>query len=91
MQRQIVAAVDEADPRTLLIDATAVAALPVTVLEQVYALEEELSSRNVEVWFAAMPPQTLATASKAPRWREFEEAGRIHPTSLAAVRAYLER
>ena len=31
---------------------------------------------------------SLATARLTPRWQELETAGRLHPTALAALRAY---
>ena len=41
-------------------------------------------------WIAALTPRSVATAERLPRWHELNDAGRIHPTALAAVRAYRE-
>jgi hypothetical protein len=54
-------------------------------------LDRELSSRGVTYWLAALNPRMLATAQLLPRWRELDEAGRVFPTALAAVRAYRAR
>ena len=71
-----------------MLDATAVGMLPVTVIDQVADLERELAARDVVFWIAALPPRTLATARRAPRWDELVRDGRLYPTSLAAIRHY---
>jgi sulfate permease, SulP family len=93
VNRKIVAAVDArpTPPDVLLLDASAVNILTVTVIDALPQLERELISRGVTFWLAGLPPGALATARQLPRWREFDEAGRIHPTALAAVRAYRRR
>ena len=42
-------------------------------------------------WVAALTPKALATARLLPQWKELDDAGRIHPTALAAVRAFRQR
>ena len=39
-----------------MLDATAVAQLPVTVIDEVGELEHELSDRGVALWIAALHP-----------------------------------
>ena len=89
--RLLVEAVDARKPTLLVVDATVQALLPVTVIDQLQDIERELAARDVELWIAALPPRSLATARKTPRWRELEAAGRVHPTALAAVRAFRSR
>ena len=60
--RKILAAVDSAHPATLLLDASSVPGLTVTVLEQFGDLQRELEARGVTLWVAALPPRSLATA-----------------------------
>jgi high affinity sulfate transporter 1 len=86
--RRILAAVDDARPATLILDTSAVAAAPVTVIDELAELERELDSRGVTLWIAGLPPRAQATAQLLPRWSELVAAGRVHPSSLAAVRAW---
>jgi MFS superfamily sulfate permease-like transporter len=90
VNRKILAAVDAAKPTTLLLDASSVPALTVTVLEQFGDLQRELDARDVTMWFAALPPRSLATAQQLPGWQAAAAEGRVFPTALAAVRAYVE-
>ncbi|HEU4839824.1 MAG TPA: hypothetical protein VFT09_00230, partial [Ilumatobacteraceae bacterium] len=86
--RRMLAAVDAAGPDVLVLDATAVGMLPVTVIDQFADLERELAARDVIFWIAALPPRTLATARRTPRWDELIGDRRLYPTSLAAIRHY---
>jgi high affinity sulfate transporter 1 len=90
VNRKILAAVDAANPTTLLLDASSVPALTVTVLEQFGDLQRELDARDVTMWFAALPPRSLATAQQLPGWQAAAAEGRVFPTALAAVRTYVE-
>jgi MFS superfamily sulfate permease-like transporter len=90
VNRKILAAVDAAKPTTLLLDASSVPALTVTVLEQFGDLQNELESRDVTMWFAALPPRSLATAQQLPGWQAAAAEGRVFPTALAALRAYVD-
>jgi hypothetical protein len=84
----VLAAVDDADPDTLVLDMSAVARTPLTVVDHWADLEAELIARGVQCWFADLPPQTLATARQLPRWDEMVADGRLFPTAVAAVRAF---
>jgi hypothetical protein len=42
----------------------------------------------VTFWVAALTPRALATAKLLPLWKQLDDTGRIHPTALAAVRAF---
>jgi high affinity sulfate transporter 1 len=77
--------------QVVVLDATTVSALPLTVVQELGELGHELSERDVELWIAAFPPRALATARSLPRWRELEEKRRFHPTALAAVNAFRDR
>jgi sulfate permease, SulP family len=88
--RKILAAVDTAHPTTLLLDASSVPGLTVTVLEQFGDLQHELEARGVTMWVGALPPRSLTTAQQLPGWKAAAAEGRVFPTALAAVRAYVE-
>lgn len=92
VNRKIAAAVD-AHPgvRTLVVDATPMTQLPVTVIDEMIELERAMNDRGVTLWFAGLPPQARHTAEQLPRWRELVDAGRVHDSSLAAVRTYAGR
>jgi MFS superfamily sulfate permease-like transporter len=88
VNRRILDAVDAAAPDTLVVDASAVGAGTVTVIDQFIDFERELDARHVQLWIASLPPRALATARLTPRWGELAAAGRLHPTAVAALRAY---
>ena len=88
--RKILAAVDSAHPATLLLDASSVPGLTVTVLEQFGDLQRELEARGVTLWVGALPPRSLATARQLSGWTVAAAEGRMFPTALAAVRTYVE-
>ena len=88
--RKILAAVDSAHPATLLLDASSVPGLTVTVLEQFGDLQRELEVRGVTLWVGALPPRSLATARQLSGWTVAAAEGRMFPTALAAVRTYVE-
>ena len=74
-----------------MLDATALARLTITVVEQFGELERELADRGVSLWIAALPPKALHTARQTPRWRDLDQAGRLYPTALTALRAFRTR
>jgi high affinity sulfate transporter 1 len=90
--RKIITSVDR-HPGTdvLVLDATALAQLSVTVIEEFAELERELGDRGVSLWIAALPPNALLTARQSPRWAELDQADRLYPTALTAVRAFRAR
>jgi MFS superfamily sulfate permease-like transporter len=93
VHRKILAAVDASPvpPEVVVLDASAVGALTVTVIDAVPALDRELVRRGVTFWVASLPPRALATAKLLPRWSELDADGRLHATSLASVRAFRQR
>ena len=72
----------------LVLDASALGRLPVTVIFELLALDHELAGRGVTGWVAALPPDALRTIRAAPRWAELEGEDRFYPTALPAVRAF---
>ena len=89
VNRKLLDAVDgRPDARVLVVDATVQARLSFTVINELPTLEHELADRDITLWFAGLPPVALETARQLPRWDEFEAAGRLHATSLAALHAY---
>ena len=84
--RAVLAAVD-AHPGTgtLVIDTTAQAETPLSVVSEYAQLERDLTDRGVTLWIAGLPPRSLALAKQLPSWDRLEQAGRLHPTALAAL------
>jgi sulfate permease, SulP family len=89
VNRKILLSVDQhAGTEVLVLDASAVGQLPVTVIDEFAELERELGDRGASLRIAALPPRALRTARQTPRWQELEEAGRLYPTALAAAQAF---
>jgi len=89
VNRKIIAAVEQhSGVRVLALDATALGRVSLTVMHEFAELEHELQDRDVDLWIAALPPNTLRLAQKAPRWPELVQASRLFPTALAAVSAF---
>lgn len=74
---------------TVVLDTSACFRIPVMVLDRFADLERELAAEDVRLWVAAVPPGALEVVRRAPRWRELQESGQVHPTALAAVRRHL--
>ena len=91
VQREILARVDAADPRpdVVLVDATVVGRLSVTVLGVGRELTTELRERGVALWYSSFPPRALEQAHQAPGWDDLDSGGRLYPTATAAVTAFL--
>ena len=79
---------ERSDIEVLVIDVTAQGQLPVTVIDEVRELERVLGESHVTLWIAGLPPRSRHTAEQLPRWAELQDAGRVHDTSLAAVRRF---
>ena len=87
--RLLLAAVDAAaGTRVLVVDASAVPVVTVTVLQRVAELDRELGLRGIEPWIAAVPESAAAAARHERTWRTLADEHRLHPTALAAVRAF---
>lgn len=88
--REVAAAVERTDPRpdVVVLDATTSGPISVTVLNVVRDAAEQLERTGVTLWVASLPPRALASARRAPGWRDWAEAGRLHPTVTAALRAH---
>ncbi len=93
VQRTIVQHVDETGPRpeVVVIDATVIGRLSVTVLEVFRELDQQLRNAGTELWIASLPPRALAQARQAPGWATLHRAGRLYPTASAAVAAFRAR
>jgi SulP family sulfate permease len=91
VQREIVAAVERADPRpeVVVVDATVVGLLSATVLGVVRETADQLDREGVTLWVASLPPRALTAARQAPGWHRWEDEGRVQPSTQAAVQAFL--
>jgi SulP family sulfate permease len=92
VNRKIVAAVEERPGTAVVVlDATAVGQLSLTVVQEFADLEREVGGLGTTLWIAALPPRALHAARQLPRWSELERSGRVFPTAMAAVRAFRDR
>jgi high affinity sulfate transporter 1 len=89
VHRRVVTAVEASRPDVVVLEVSAVAALSVTVIDQYADLERELGRLGAELWIAALPPRAQRTAALTPRFAELAADGRLQPTALAAIRAYV--
>jgi MFS superfamily sulfate permease-like transporter len=87
--RAVLVAVD-AHPgtRTLVLDMTVQSEATFAVAAEYEQFERDLRDRGVTLWVAGLPPRSLAFARQLPAWQRLDDAGRLFPTALAAVRAY---
>jgi len=77
--------------RVVLVDATSVGALSLTILSAMRDSERELTERGVTLWVASLPERALTMARRAPGWSSWDKAGRVWPTVNDAVAAYRQR
>jgi sulfate permease, SulP family len=87
--RNLLAALDRDPASILILDISAIARVPLAVVDEFRELQRELAMRETEVWFASVPPKTLAMARQLPSWNDIEGSGRYFTTVLSAARAYL--
>jgi high affinity sulfate transporter 1 len=73
---------------TVILDASAAATTSITVLDHVVEVERQLDEQGVRLWIAALPPRTLATSRRHPRWPDLVANGQLYPTVNAARVAY---
>lgn len=92
VNRKIVAAVEQ-HPGTeiVVVDATPIARVTLTVTQEFAELERELAEHGAVVWIAGLPPHTLELSKHLPLWPVLEQEQRIYPTTLAALREYRSR
>jgi hypothetical protein len=86
--RQVEDAVEEADARVVVLDLVASGTTTFTVVDAMLELGETLAGRGVDLWFANLAPRALAKARQLPDWDGFTREGRLHETSLAAMRHF---
>lgn len=90
VNRTILSVLDaRGDVRVLVIDCTAINHLPVTVINVFADLRRELEQRGVELWLAALRQDAMRTAEQTAGWVALDTERRVHPTALAALRAYV--
>jgi SulP family sulfate permease len=87
--RSILDAADTAQATTVVLDASALVTTTVTVIDEIDELEQRMADRGIELWIAALPARATGVAVRTAGFRRLLDEGRVHPTSLAAARAYL--
>lgn len=91
VRRQVLAAVESARPRVVVLDATSTMGASVTVLDQLGELDDEVRELGATIWVAALPQRALETIGRFPAWTSWEADQRIHATALSAVRVFRSR
>ncbi len=74
--------------RVLVLDATALHHLTVTLTNELGDLERELSARDISLWISRLQPDARTTAEQLPGWAEMTGEDRLYDSTVAAVRAY---
>ncbi|HET8930449.1 MAG TPA: SulP family inorganic anion transporter [Acidimicrobiales bacterium] len=88
VHRAVLEVADARTPRTVVLDAGAMARTTVTVIDQLAELHDQLADRGVALWFAGLSPDVLAMAQRTVRWSDIVAEGRLHSTAAAAMRAH---
>jgi MFS superfamily sulfate permease-like transporter len=76
------------DPRVVVLDVGATVDTSVTVIDALLEVDQHLGGHGAELWIASIPPRALAKTERTPLYHQWVKAGRIHPSVLAAVRAF---
>ena len=84
------ALVEERKPRVLLLDCSAIPGFEFTALKMLVDAEERLRGQGVELWLAAISPETLEVVQRTPLAERLGRA-RMFFTVEAAVDAYRQR
>lgn len=73
----------------VLLDATAVGRLSMTILSRMHDLERALNGEGIELWVSSLPETALKMARRTPGWARWSQEGRVWPTTADAVAAHL--
>jgi MFS superfamily sulfate permease-like transporter len=60
------ALIDEAKPRVLLVDCSAIPDFEYTALQTMMGFEEKLGERGIDLWLAALNPEALRVVRRSP-------------------------
>jgi SulP family sulfate permease len=77
--------------QVVVVDATAVGMLSLTVLSAMRDSQRNLAEQGVTLWVASLPERSLAMARRTPGWAAWNKTGRLWPTVSDAVAAFHER
>jgi sulfate permease, SulP family len=85
--------VHESDPppRVSLLAGSAVSDADTTAAAVLAERTDRLEMAGTEVWLAALTGRVLDMVRRSPRWTNLEARGRVHPTVVSAVEAYLRQ
>jgi SulP family sulfate permease len=75
-------------PMVVLIDAGGTVTTSVTVMDVFAETDQQLTRHGVALWVAALPTRALAMAERTPAWAAWADAGKLHPSTAAAVAAF---
>jgi hypothetical protein len=90
---RVAAAVAAADRpiAVVLVDATSIGVLSMTILATFRDAEADLAEQGVEQWVCSLPAHALEMAAKTPGWAAWQSQGRVWPTPEDAVAAFRAR
>lgn len=74
--------------RVVLVDATAIGGLSMTILSAVRDSDRALAEQGVTLWVSSLRPRTADMARRSPGWPDWAASGRVWPTVTDAVTAY---
>jgi len=75
----------EPKPQVGLVDIGATGDTSVTVIDAWVEIDQYLAPRGARLWVAAIPPRTVEKVKRIDIYREWLDAGRIHPSARVAV------
>lgn len=78
----------EPTPRVMLLDARGAADISVTVLDVFVETDQQLATRGITLWVAALSTSALTKAKKGMTWPQWRDAGKVHATVEDAVAAF---
>jgi SulP family sulfate permease len=81
--------IEEADPKVVIIDCSAIPDIEYTALQALSDLDERLCERGIALWLAGLNREPLRVLKRSPLGKKIEP-GRIHPDLNAAINAYTE-
>ena len=75
-------------PRVVLVDVGGTADTSVTVMDVFAETDQQLATRGVALWVAALPTRAIEKAERSHAWTTWVDSGKVHPSVAAAVAAF---
>jgi high affinity sulfate transporter 1 len=75
-------------PRVVLLDMLGTGYTSVTVIDVMAETNQQLEKQGTSIWVANLPTRAEEIARRLPKWNEWVDAGRVHPSVPTAVEAF---